>query len=205
MINRFPEIVTEVSPAADKERKGPSPWVGIIIHHTDIGARDPAKIDEALWRKLFRGITGWLTAADSNSLSAHFHIGRFGECAQLGDPDSEICYHAGKSEYYHPMARKWLSGWNQYAIGIELLGDGNKGDYSEEQYAKLAKLCAACMRRYQTIDPRCITGHENVAPTRKVDPGKHFNWRKFFIYLFKELGGPPELVALKSLKDRLKA
>ncbi len=188
MINRFPEVVTEVSETADKRAKGPSPWVGIIIHHTDIGARDPKTVDEATWRKLFRGITGWLTKRDENYLSAHFHIGRFGECAQLADPDAHVCYHAGASSYYHPLERKLVSGWNEYAIGIEILGDGNKGPYSGAQYDKCAQLCAALMKRYPKIDPRCITGHENIAPTRKVDPGKHFDWQHFFKLVYRYLG-----------------
>ena len=188
MINRFPNVVTSLSAAADKKQKSPSPWVGIIVHHTDIGGRDPAKVDKALWKRLFEGITGWLTKADDVYVSAHFHIGREGECAQLVDPDSHVAYHAGVSSYYHPIARKWLSSWNEYAIGIELLGDGNAGVYSSEQYATLAKLCAALMKRYPNIDPRCITGHENIAPTRKVDPGKFFDWQKFFTLLYKELG-----------------
>lgn len=194
MENKFPGIVTEVKETPDKKAKT-GDWVGIIIHHTDIGGRDPKKVDAALWKKLFEGITGWLIKADANYLSAHFHIGRFGECAQLGDPDLHICYHAGVSAYYHPILRKQATGWNSYAIGIELLGDGNLGEYSDEQYQKLAKLCAALVKRYPTIDPRCITGHENIAPDRKVDPGKHFKWRRFFADLYKELGSEGVQVA----------
>lgn len=184
MKNHFPELVSELSESPDKSARGAGePWVGIIIHHTDIGGRK--EVSEALWRQLFRGITGWLTKADANYLSAHYHIGRFGECAQLVDPDTHKAFHAGTSSYYHPIKRVWASGWNSYAIGIELLGDGNMHSYSEEQYEKLSKLCAALMKKYPTIDPRCITGHENIAPGRKQDPGKLFNWRYFFEKLMK--------------------
>lgn len=181
---QYEGIVTEVTPTPDKKAKGPNPWVGIIVHHTSIGDRNPAKIDETLWRKLFRGITGWLTTNDKNYLSAHFHIGRYGECAMLADPDEWITYHAGVSSYYHPIKRAWVSGWNSYAIGIELLGDGNITVYSDEQYKTLSQLCSKLIERYPTIDPRCITGHENIAPARKTDPGKHFDWRRFFSHVY---------------------
>jgi N-acetyl-anhydromuramyl-L-alanine amidase AmpD len=157
-----------------------------VIHHTDIGDRKFEQIDETLWRKLFDGITGWLTAQDPNYLSAHFHIGRFGECAMLADPEYLVTFHAGVSSIYHPITRKVENNCNEFMIGIELLGDGNKGEYSDQQYITLAKLCAALMRRYPQIDPRCITGHENIAPTRKVDPGKLFKWKNFFSDLYKE-------------------
>lgn len=185
MQNRFPNVVDDVREAADKRKKGPGPWVGLIIHHTDIGGRDPAQVTPDLWRRLYEGITSWLTKADENYVSAHFHIGRDGRCAQLVDPDSHVAYHAGQSAYYHPLERKWVSGWNDYAIGIELLGDGNRGPYSDEQYAKLAELCRVLMQRYPSIDPRCVTGHECISPGRKVDPGRHFNWNRFFTLLYK--------------------
>jgi AmpD protein len=187
MINRFPEIVTELAETADKKTRSPTPIVGIIIHHTDIGPYDPKNTPESKWRELFKSITKFMTLADDTYASAHFHIGRFGECAQLADPDTHEAYHAGVSSYYHPVTRRVESSWNKYAVGIELLGDGNKGFYSEAQYEKLSKLCAALMKRYGSIDPRCITGHENIAPTRKVDPGRFFDWRKFFYLLHKEL------------------
>lgn len=186
MINRFPSIVTEVKESPDQRRKGPSPWVGIIIHHTDIGKRDPKTIDEQGWRKLFANVTDWLTKQDENYLSAHFHVGRFGECAQLVDPDNSVAFHAGKSSFWHPLERKMVDGWNEYAIGIELLGDGNlQGfDYSDQQYATAAKLCAALMKRYPAINPLCIVGHEMIAPGRKVDPGKAFDWQHFYKLIY---------------------
>jgi N-acetyl-anhydromuramyl-L-alanine amidase AmpD len=180
-------IVNEVIQAPDCKLKGPSPWVGIIIHHTGVGPRRLQDLNESMWRKLFKGITGWLSKSDENYVSAHFHIGRYGECVMLADPDRYIAYHAGASSFYHPLERRVIPGWNSYAIGIELLGDGNQNDFSDEQYIVLTKLCSALMVRFQTIDPRCVTGHENIAPDRKVDPGKCFNWRKFNFMLWREL------------------
>lgn len=176
-------IVTEFRETADKvPRDFNQKWVGIIIHHTGID-KEPA--DAAGWVGLFKSITGWLTAKDSAYLSAHFHIGREGECAMLADPDKFTTYHAGESSFFHPLLRRVVPGWNAYAIGIELLGDGNRLAYTDKQYDKLASLCAALMLRFPTIDPRCITGHENVSPGRKADPGRNFDWMRFNRLLFK--------------------
>jgi AmpD protein len=74
---------------------------------------------------------------------------------------------------------------NDYMIGIELVGDGNKGKFSTEQYLALADLCKNLTKKYSTISPRCIVGHDEISPGRKVDPGIHFNWRFFYKLLFK--------------------
>jgi len=187
MINRFPGVVTDMAESPDKRSRSGNKWVAITIHHTDIGGRNPDDVDEALWRKLFKGVTSWLATADDTYASAHFHIGRFGECVQLVDPETHVAFHAGVSSFWHPIMRKFVSGWNEYSIGIELLGDGNRGIYSESQYQKCAELCAQLMKRYPEINPICINGHEVVAPGRKVDPGRYYDWQKFFAYLYKNL------------------
>lgn len=87
---KFLNLVQKTIIAADKKEKT-SDWVGIIIHHTDVGGRK--EIDTALWKKLMDGIAGWLTKADENYLSAHFQVGRFGEIYMLVDPRTHIAYH----------------------------------------------------------------------------------------------------------------
>lgn len=171
MKNRFPNVVTELKESPDYRIKGPSPWTGLIIHHTG--------------NENLRSAVSWLSTKDAHYLSAHFVIGRDGECVQMVDPDCHVAFHAGKSQYYHPLEHKLVSGWNDYAIGIELIGDGNRFEYTDEQMITLARLSAACMDRYKSIDPRCITGHQNVSPGRKVDPGRLFDWRRYFRLLHK--------------------
>lgn len=155
-------------------------WCGIIIHHTDIGNRK--EITDDLWSRLFQGVKNWLTTKDQNYVSAHYLIGRFGEVAELVNPETHEAYHAGKSSYWHPYHRRVVPDWNRYAIGIELLGDGNLHKYSEKQYEALIKLCRELMVKFQEIHPLAIVGHENIAyPSgRKQDPGKYFDWSKLF-------------------------
>lgn len=183
MKNRFPSIVREIKESPDRRIRNSSPFVGIIIHHTGIPKGDPKLFDAKKWADYFKSCVSWLSTQDMNYLSAHFVIARDGSCTQLVDPDTDIAFHSGVSQYPHPTEHKVLDNWNQYAIGIELIGDGNVIEYTEDQYLTLAKLCALCMERYREIDPRCIVGHSDVSPGRKVDPGRKFNWRKFFLLL----------------------
>ncbi len=180
----FPEIIdSEVQTANKRPIDKNHKWVGIIIHHTGVADQDLDKIAEDKWKSLFKNITSWFSNKESY-VSAHFHIGRFGECIQVVDPDSHVAYHAGKSEFWNPFYRKLMTDWNIHAIGIELLGDGNKGVYSSAQYEKCAKLCALLMKRYSTINPLCIVGHEMISPGRKSDPGRFFDWQRLYRQIF---------------------
>ncbi len=160
-------------------------WIGICIHHTGIGERDIYKVSKSKWKQLLSGISNWLTTDDDVYVSAHYIIGREGEINMLVNDDFYVAYHAGRSSYWHPAKRKWLKGMNDYMIGIELLGDGNKGDYDILQYNALALLCSKLLKRHKTILPNLIVGHEMISPGRKVDPGRSFDWRLFYNLLFK--------------------
>ena len=101
------------------------------------------------------------------SASAHFMIGREGEIVQLVPLDFQA-WHAGKSKW------KGRSNCNDFMIGIENIGLLNF-KYTEYQYKANAALCRWLMDEYGfSLD--MITGHENVAPGRKKDPGPTFNW-----------------------------
>lgn len=159
-------------------------FIGIIIHHTGVNGRKD--ISDSLWKSLFTNIANYLIKKDANYVSAHYIIGRSGETEQLVNPETHEAFHAGKSQYWHPYLRRVASDWNRYAIGIELLGDGNLMDYTEAQYRALADLCRKLKAKFPQIHPMAITGHENIAwpPGRKDDPGAKFDWEKFFKYYY---------------------
>lgn len=181
-MKKYSEIITEMIEANDKkDLPKKHNWVGIIIHHTSIG---DIPTSETKWRSLNKNVANWLAKKDENYVSAHFQIGYYGEIIQLVDPREHIAFHAGKSELFHPIERKLMSGCNEFTIGIELLGDGNHLPYSEECYGSLIALTRELLAEFPTIDPRCITGHENVSPGRKVDPGFYFNWARYFRGIF---------------------
>jgi len=154
-------------------------WLGIVIHHTSIGNRNPDTVKISLWKRLFKNIGNYLQKKDNIYVSAHHIIGRFGENRELLDPHRYIAYHAGRSSWWNFKTRKIQKSCNSFMIGIELVGDGNRGCFSELQYEECASLCKRLSEKY-SIPLNMIVGHEMVSPGRKNDPGKFFDWYHFF-------------------------
>lgn len=167
---------------ADFRKRREVEWFGIVIHHTGVGGRK--ELDQTMWDKLFVNLSDWLARKDDNYVSSHFVISRDGKIVQIIDPDKYEAFHVGESSWWHPWSRKLEKDWNRYAIGVELIGDGNLHEYSTEQYASLTKLCRDLMKRYESIHPLCITSHEAMSGGRKVDPGIKFEWARFFSGIF---------------------
>ncbi len=101
-------------------------------------------------------------------VSAHFFIRRDGSVVQFV-PTTQRAWHAGLSNF------KGRERCNDFSIGIELEGS-DVDDYCDAQYTTLASLATAIAERHPISD---ITGHENIAPGRKTDPGPHFDWVRF--------------------------
>ncbi len=100
-------------------------------------------------------------------VSAHFLIARTGKLLQFVSCDRRA-WHAGASSW------RGRADCNDYSIGIELEGlEG--GRFTTAQYTQLAALLRALSRRY-AID--AVVGHEHVAPSRKRDPGRGFDWNR---------------------------
>ncbi len=101
-------------------------------------------------------------------VSSHLLIRRDGEIIQYV-PFHKRAWHAGASAY---SGRQCC---NDFSIGIELEGSDNI-PYETIQYEKLAKLILELRQNYPDIDKNAITGHSDIAPGRKTDPGPAFNW-----------------------------
>lgn len=102
-------------------------------------------------------------------VSAHFLIRRNGYLIQFVPCDLRA-WHAGASCW---QGRERC---NDFSIGIELEGCDEQA-FTDVQYQVLAELIAALRQRYP-ID--AITGHSDIAPQRKTDPGPHFDWSRIF-------------------------
>ncbi len=100
-------------------------------------------------------------------VSSHFYIKRNGEIIQFVSTDKRA-WHAGVSTY------KGRENCNDFSIGIELQGTDHS-DFSEDQYKSLADVTNALLLRYPKIKGN-IQGHQDIAPERKKDPGKLFDW-----------------------------
>lgn len=101
-------------------------------------------------------------------VSAHCLINRQGEVTQYVN-FNEMAWHAGVSCF------DGREKCNEFSIGIELEGSNNQ-PFTEAQYQSLAKLSQAILQNYPKITPLRITGHSDIAPERKIDPGQYFDW-----------------------------
>ncbi len=114
-------------------------------------------------------------------VSAHFLIRRDGEIIQFV-ACGKRAWHAGVSNW------RGRSRCNDFSIGIELEGDDYQ-PFAEPQYASLARLT----RRLCSCYPiRSITGHSDIAPERKTDPGPCFEWQQYFSLIGRPFSGRPE-------------
>jgi AmpD protein len=104
------------------------------------------------------------------TVSAHCLIERDGNVVQFVS-FQDRAWHAGESEWCGESA------CNNFSVGIELEGCDDRA-YDEKQYQSLASLVGALRQRYPEIDSDAITGHSDIAPTRKTDPGPAFDWAR---------------------------
>lgn len=179
-MEKFSSTVTDLLPSPDcRLRAMNSHLTGIIVHHTVVPDKyfEMSLIEKM---KVHLNIAKYLSRKDDTYVSAHFQIGADGSVTQMVDPTTHVAFHAGVSEYYDPILRIQRKLLNDRTVGIELVGDGNRGVYTDAQYEALTKLSNDLIKRFKTINPRNVTGHENVSPGRKTDPGKLFDWRRYF-------------------------
>lgn len=66
---------------------------------------------------------------------------------------------------------------NDFSIGIELEGTDTL-PYTDAQYQQLAAVTRTLISLYPGIAHN-VTGHSDIAPQRKTDPGPAFDWQRF--------------------------
>lgn len=108
-------------------------------------------------------------------VSSHLFIRRDGTVIQFV-PFHLRAWHAGRSCY------AGRENCNDFSIGIEMEGSDDE-PYTHLQYAALEPIVNALMQAYPDISKDRITGHEFIAPGRKTDPGRSFNWQRLFMDL----------------------
>ena len=164
------------SPNFGDRRGGVSPSL-VVIHYTAISC------DEARAR----------LCDPAAEVSAHWLISETGTTEALVD-ERHRAWHAG--------AGGWagLDDINSHSIGIELANDGQQ-PFSEPQMAALERLLTGILARW-SIPPHRVIGHSDMAPTRKSDPGPHFDWRRLALQglaVWPTHPGAPDAVLADSL------
>ena len=106
-------------------------------------------------------------------VSAHVLITRDGEVVQFV-PFDQRAWHAGESSW------QGRNNCNDFSIGIELEGTDDL-PYDERQYEAVVPVVVALNRQYKSLSLANLVGHSEIAPTRKTDPGPHFDWQRFIV------------------------
>lgn len=106
---------------------------------------------------------------ETAEVSAHYLIAKTGEITRLVDEDKRA-WHAG--------AGSWAGheDVNDRSIGIELDNDG-ASEFDEALMVSLETLLADLLERY-ALDPKAVIAHSDMAPERKSDPGRLFDWQR---------------------------
>lgn len=104
-------------------------------------------------------------------VSAHLLIRRDGSLLQFV-PFNRRAWHAGVSCY---AGREQC---NDFSIGIELEGTDDQ-PFTDQQYQQLITVTRLLMQHYPAITAERITGHSDIAPERKTDPGPCFDWTSY--------------------------
>jgi N-acetylmuramoyl-L-alanine amidase len=132
----------------------------VIIHYT--GMRSLQSAVERLLSKKYE-------------VSSHYLISRTGKIIQLVK-DNNIAWHAGISNWFK------FKNLNNNSIGIELENKGHQYGYQafpNKQIVQLIKILKILKRKFK-IKNINITGHSDIAPNRKIDPGEKFPWKKLY-------------------------
>lgn len=157
------------SPHHDNRPEGVVPEL-IVVHAISLppGQYDNDYIDQFFTGTLNHSSHSYFKSLIDLKVSAHCLIKRDGRIVQYV-PFSQRAWHAGVSSY------QGRGDCNDYSIGIELEGT-DETPFEPAQYQVLVDLCNALLRAYPSLSAKHIVGHSDIAPGRKTDPGRCFDW-----------------------------
>ena len=141
----------------------------IVIHNISLppGVFDGDAVIDLFTNRLDWDAHPYYQGIRGLEVSAHFFIRRDGSLIQFV-PCTLRAWHAGTSSW---QGRERC---NDFSIGIELEGSDDL-PFTEAQYAALIPLVRQLKNSYPI---RAVTGHSDIAPGRKTDPGPCFDWQR---------------------------
>ncbi|HEX3725936.1 MAG TPA: peptidoglycan recognition family protein [Pirellulales bacterium] len=156
-------------------RAAARPWKSIVLHHSATASGNVASIDAVHRRQKDRAGKPWL------GIGYHFVVGN-GHL--MGDGEIQPTFrwrdqlpgaHAGRHEY------------NDYGIGICLIGNFDETEPTAQQLAALGTLVSTLARRYSIPSERVVR-HQDVQAT--LCPGRHFHLDRLLASSFGPAEGP---------------
>ncbi len=159
-------------PSPNKDSRPENTAINLVVVHSislPPGQYGGDAIEHFFQNQLDKNQHPYFEEIHTLKVSSHVLIKRSGEIVQFV-PFHERAWHAGQSNYH---GRETC---NDFSIGIEL--EGTDCDmFEEEQYRQLALLISSLQQVYPEIRGH-VTGHCDIAPGRKTDPGTGFDWSK---------------------------
>lgn len=145
----------------------------IVLHAISLppGAFSPEHVEALFMGQLEVSAHPFFADLEGLRVSAHFVVDRKGAVTQFV-PVLRRAWHAGPSSW------EGRDQCNDYSIGIEMIGD-EVHPFTPAQYRETARLCHMLMQQFPAIGRERIVGHQEVAPDRKWDPGRQWDWAHF--------------------------
>jgi AmpD protein len=168
----------ERRPSPNHDRRPPGTVIDLlVIHNISLppGQFDGPWIDDLFLNRLDPTAHPYFAQIAQLRVSAHLLIRRDGDLTQYV-PLALRAWHAGRSRF------QGRPDCNGYSIGIELEGSDDQS-FEDAQYHRLTRVTREIMALYPAITKDRITGHSDIAPGRKTDPGPCFDWRRYLASL----------------------
>jgi len=168
------------SPNCDPRPVPTSDIALLVIHNISLppdqfgaGPRGPGSsyIDELFLNRLDPAVHPYFKSIQALRVSSHLCIFRDGGIRQYV-PFDQRAWHAGVSQW------RGRERCNDFSIGIELEGSDTTV-FTDAQYTALTDTTRALLRAYPGLGLDAITGHSDIAPGRKTDPGPCFDWPRY--------------------------
>jgi AmpD protein len=143
----------------------------IVVHGISLppGEFGGPWIDRLFTNTLPAEVHPYFAEVNSLRVSSHLVVMRDGAVTQYVK-FTERAWHAGKSRYGGRDA------CNDFSVGVELEGTDTL-PYEAAQYGALAEVVVALCAAYPRLSADRLTGHSDIAPGRKTDPGPAFDWQ----------------------------
>lgn len=154
----------------------------VVLHNISLppGKFGGPWIDDLFINRLNPSADSFFKEIYTQKVSSHILIRRDGKIVQYV-PFHYRAWHAGKSSY---QGRECC---NDYSIGIELEGCDDKA-FTQIQYLQLTSVIKELLKTYNTLSKDRVTGHSDIAPGRKTDPGPCFDWQQMYRSLESKQG-----------------